>query len=713
MARLAAVESSLPEGIEILGEEVMERESKPNPFETIYLTEALRDPDLYWDLFSPEIVTGEAKQLFQRGNVVLLGSNGTGKTMLLRLFDPAVQVAYLQKGKEIPIPEESRRFLSIGINFVSAAVGTFGGRRVTRNVEDNLDLWGRYFGDFLNYFLVGELLQTLEFISAPECLVLTKHLGSRTDAKSLDEFSRRLAGNACWFGAMKEISSLREIMSLVRERISIYRAFANWNMEALPEAISRTKTDIGIPLIESRKELENLEILGATIPLMVTIDQYETLLHIDYETALDPSKSIGRVFCRVVNSLMSSRSPEVSFKVGVRPYSWDREMRAFGTDARLELGRDYQKVNLDDLLRRKENRSSWIFPEFASDVAGRRIAKALGGDPKKYETWFTKALEELSTEDELGRYCANVEDRLLPRHPEWPESWNNMLAELYAESKFEAKLAEVWLAQRTRTMDDDEVRGEGGKRLEEAFGNREWKSEYWAKERREALLTRIASSCRQRRLYGGWEAVLTLSGDNILVFLSLCREIWHIRERVKAESEGQLEKFSIDVQAQAIRSVSESWLKKQTEFPGGSRRQDFVKRLAVGIRKGLEADSGLVYPGRNGFSLLEEEYESQGAQGIRDFLANATDFGALVSSQHTTKESDKRPRRKWYIFPVLCPNLDIPAIRTKEPYYASLAEVRHWLDDEKRPGIRFRGLGQRQKQWRSSAQGSLFDAEEE
>ena len=358
----------------------MEREFRPNPFQTLYLTEALTDPDLYWDLFSPQIVTGEAKQLFQPGNVVLLGSNGTGKTMLLRLFAPAVQAAYLRKHKEIPIPEESRRFLSIGINFVSAAVGAFGGRKVTQDAGDNLTLWGLYFGDFLNYFLVGELLGALEFLATPRGAVLAEYLGAQIGRESLDAFAKALAANDCWFGAMKSASSLREVTDAIRGRVSAYRAFANWNIEALPENISRTKTDVGAPLIESRKGLQSLGIIGGSVPLMVTIDQYETLFHIDYEkTSFEPSRSIGRVFCRVVNSLMSSRTPDVSYKVGVRPYSWEREMRAFGTDARLELGRDYQKVNLDDLLRRKENRSSWIFPKFAGDVAGRRIAKSLGG----------------------------------------------------------------------------------------------------------------------------------------------------------------------------------------------------------------------------------------------------------------------------------------------------------------------------------------------
>ena len=67
---------------------------------------------------------------------------------------------------------------------------------------------------------------------------------------------------------------------------------------------------------------------------------------------------------------------------------------------------------------------------------------------------------------------------------------------------------------------------------------------------------------------------------------------------------------------------------------------------------------------------------------MREFLENAADFGSLVKLPHTTKNKDRRRRTKWYLFPILCPNFDIPAIRTKEPYYAAIAEVRRWVTTE-------------------------------
>ena len=94
---------------------------------------------------------------------------------------------------------------------------------------------------------------------------------------------------------------------------------------------------------------------------MVAIDQYETLIHLDYERQRDPDKSLGHQLCRVVNSFLATRNPAVSYKVGVKALSWGRELRLFSSDARLEQGRDYQPVDLDEVLRRSENTSSWIF----------------------------------------------------------------------------------------------------------------------------------------------------------------------------------------------------------------------------------------------------------------------------------------------------------------------------------------------------------------
>jgi len=664
----------------------MDTRQRENPFQVLYLTEAMTDPNLYWELFSPRIITGEAQKLFALGNVVLLGSNGTGKSMLLRLFAPSVQAAYLRHGREMPLPKASQRLLGIGINFVVAGVDRLAARRLTPDRQENILQWSIMFGDYLNYFLVREILTTLQFLGTSDGKPLAELLRARVDREVLEQFAEWLAGRDCWFGALNGKKRFEEVQQALSQRLHEYRAYSNWNSDELPEAIKVSKSEIAQPILECRRGLAELGILDQEIPLTVTIDQYETLLNRDYDTVTDPEGAMGRALCRVVNAFMAMRAPEVSYKIAVRPYSWDREMRVFGSDAHLEFERDYQKVDLDDVLSRKEATSSWIFPVFARDVASRRMALTLGGKAKDHGTWLKGTLARLSPEEELLRYCAKDENVLLPKNEAWSNEWRTALAELYRGSKFKAKLAETWINQHA---------GRKGTlpKVPSDFERGEWARPYWHKERREALLMQIASSCRQRRVYGGASTLLTLSGYNITIFLNLCREIWDTNERAIAKGSTTADNpISVDIQTDAIRKVAEGWFNKLTEFPEGGRRQDFIGRLGLGIRKALLADKGLVYPGHNGFSLLIAEYDRSEAVPIKTFLENARDFGALISSRHTSKEHDGRLRKKWYIFPLLCVNFEIPVVRTKEPYYADLTEVAAWLSD-KRPAIVFRGPG--------------------
>jgi hypothetical protein len=321
-------------------------------------------------------------------------------------------------------------------------------------------------------------------------------------------------------------------------------------------------------------------------------------------------------------------------------------------------------------------------------------------------------LDQLPPDRELENYCSREPERLLPRHDDWPPAWNKLLKKIYKRNKFESKMAEVWINQKLgRTTEFPD-------RLTPAARERDWSRPWWQKERREALLTQIASDCRQRRLYGGWDILMTLSGSNILVFVNLCREIWDIWERAQLKAGHPLKSITSEIQSQAIRVVADFWLQAQEQYPGGAERRDFITRLGIGIRKALLADRGLVYPGHTGFSLLNDEYDSKRAEKARHFLEEATDFGTLIALPHTTKEKDRRPRTKWYLFPALCPHFDIPAIRTKEPYYATLEELQHWLSPD-RPAIEFRRPGERRRPARrgtkgtkvggAGTQGTLFD----
>ena len=642
-----------------------------NPFSELYLSEAIEDPILYSRWFSPAILTGQTEGLFRKENTVLRGSNGTGKTMLLRLLSSSVREAYLNNPGDFRLPDALRSSIGLSVNFLHAGFGSLGRRRLRKDQEANEEQWTFLFADLLNYYVVASLLETLAFLKK-DGRGVADEIAARLECVRLDAFACCLASHPCWFGALQDVKDFGALRERVRRRIESYGSFVNWNTNALAPGIRSTKSSIGQPILAARDALRRTEVLDERVALIVTLDQYESLYHVDYGSATPEAPRMGSAFCRVVNSLLALRAPAVFCKIGVRHYAWGRELRGLNTDQSLERKRDYELIDLDEVLRRQENTKSWIFPRFAADVAARRIAASKGGSSGDYVSWFEKKLERLQPDEEIQKYDRGGKEGLVPYSRDAvAEGWREALGRMYGSSKYRAKLAEAWTRQRLGRG------GELGDAPRESDMDMPWDREWWQKERREALLTQVASECQQRKLYAGWETLLTLSGANVLIFINLCREIWDHWQRAQSKAREPIEVISADVQSQAVRIVAAGWLEKQEEFPNGGTRRRFVERLGIAIRKEIIADRALSYPGHNGFSVVDEDWKKDDA--VRRFLEGAEDYGALVGFPHTTKERDRRRRRKWYLTPILCPNFEIPAIRTKEPYYAGVQEVRMWV----------------------------------
>ena len=88
-----------------------------NPFHENYITETTT-PENFVKLFSPLHLseTLDILALFQPGNVILTGVQGTGKSMLLALLRPEIRIAYENQSVDFPIPDEYKRFIGAGIH---------------------------------------------------------------------------------------------------------------------------------------------------------------------------------------------------------------------------------------------------------------------------------------------------------------------------------------------------------------------------------------------------------------------------------------------------------------------------------------------------------------------------------------------------------------------------------------------------------------------
>ena len=76
-----------------------------NPFRDALVTELIEDPALYGQMFSERILVGETIGVFQPANVILVGPQGSGKSMILNLIRYSVISEWIsKKGKPDPVP---------------------------------------------------------------------------------------------------------------------------------------------------------------------------------------------------------------------------------------------------------------------------------------------------------------------------------------------------------------------------------------------------------------------------------------------------------------------------------------------------------------------------------------------------------------------------------------------------------------------------------
>ena len=110
--------------------------ARVNPFHELYMTETIR-PNDFVDVFSPLLVS-DAMELFQPGNVVLMGVQGSGKSMLLALLKPQVQIAYRRAERSFPVPDEFNRFIGAGLNLTRSGAIDLASARSMRMQRMNL-----------------------------------------------------------------------------------------------------------------------------------------------------------------------------------------------------------------------------------------------------------------------------------------------------------------------------------------------------------------------------------------------------------------------------------------------------------------------------------------------------------------------------------------------------------------------------------------------
>ena len=641
-----------------------------NPFHDLYIGEATPEDELV-QLFSPVIVD-YATAIFEPGNVIVRGLQGTGKTMLLNLLRPESRLAYHQKQIEFPAPTHARRFIGAGINLRKCGALEF-----VQHLESDADPrrvqdLALVFADFVNYWIVADLIETVRILTNAAVVDANESIGFQGNPALLDAFARRLGTDGCWFDALQGVQSFAELRKAINKRISEYRRYINLNSDQLPDWITSTKTLIGDPVIKTAHALRHAGVIGEKTEVFIRIDQYEQL-----NTLNVVGTKYGDACQQLVHKALAARDSRVSYRIGTRSHGWPEDPVIYRTNDSLELKRDFTVIDIDQVFRRRENARTWIFPRFARDIFVRRmrvseyarqltLTEAFGRSPKPSERADTYVAQH-----RRSQFVAN-DMATLPANTSF--EWNQYIEQTAETDVLSAWLACAWVRQKS-------VVRRGGRQLTEppSPGDRPWsKKPYWHKERVQHALMQIASANRQALVWSGEEDVLSLSGGQIVIFLFICQHIWDawLRDRRSATDADVTFPIKPEVQSQGVLDASIEWFGKFPEGDDSQRRKAFVETAGKRFYKRLTDDKAMSYPGANGFSLKNDDLVQN--ETLAKFLRQAVGYGDLYEAPHTSKTKGER-RTKYYLAPIFSPYFRIPSVHTKEPEYLSVGIAQDWL----------------------------------
>ena len=637
-----------------------------NPFSNLYITEAI-PAEQFVKVFSPVLVNeSETHLIFQPGSVIVRGLQGTGKSALLNLLKPETLIAYLNSGEEWPLPEHCSKFISANITLRSSGALDFGQRSFGAQDDNYEKITGLFFGDYLNYWIIDDLLKNIELLFSKKGHVLANFLDLTADKRLLEGFARDISKNNCWFGYLEDISSFKQLREKIQNRILSYESFLNYNSD-LPSKFLTTKTRPGDPIGATADALKRCGIIPHDLPVFVSIDQYEDLMDLE----MDSEGNFPTIFRSVIMKMLGNRDKRVSYRVGARPYSISVGYQGFGNNAFTEEMREFKFVDLGKMLAGAESRSS-LFPKFCDDVLRRRLCYEKYPEIKSRHSYVRYMFgPHAKPEAKVRKFVKTVSRNLISPQGNWPAGAEKYLRELAKTDPISAKMGEAWLRQKNK---------KGDLKLK-SISEQPWmKKPWWKKERKQLSLLQVFSSSNQKMVWYGHTDVTSLSGGNIIIFLSICQFVWaeYLREQ-QASVQNVPQGINPNVQAMGIQSASEHWFRKvKAEPKGGDDRYTFVHILATFLRARLKSDRAMSYPGENGFSLPVHDLED--AEIVDVFLDNCVAFGVLEKTDHTPKTARRGLSKKWYLTSILTPYFQLPTPHIKEPFYADLSDVYGWME---------------------------------
>lgn len=659
-----------------------------NPFQQLYFSDDTQTENNFVELFSEEVLQTAIHPVFQGGNVVLSGTQGCGKTMILSLLRPETRIAYWKLEQEFPVAKHMRNFISAGVNLTRSRITDIVQVTLNRGDETDERELPLYFGDFFNYLIVEDLVKSAETIgNHPEVF------DSLVDLTNINKFVLILSKQDCWFGYLDGVQTLEELKLRITTRINFYRRWVNGNFFNIepPVDIRQTKTNIGEPIARTAECFRQSGMIADNVPVLIRIDQIEEM----HRAFTDRQRNLLLAFRKIINRVFASRDARVHYRAGTRRYGWNNPefLGVWGSEARLENRRDYNLIDMDqELFARGEAKNS-IYERLTIDAFQKRLKYYFRNEITDFKPQLVKSIFGRSpiAEDRISQLKLEQDESQIDRAlgldlaadgGEWSEEWRLFLRNLYRtgyEGKIDAALAAAWGRQT----------GGGQSKVQHRESpppsNLPWRErKWWRKERLDQAVLQLMTRCQQRFMWWGYNDICSLSGSNITVFFHICHRIWDgfLKNEASLPETKQTDilnggTINRNIQDAGILFASNEWFNKLPEEPGGNARKNFVEKLGIKLNKEMMSDLRMAYPGGNGISFVLSEFESEAGDisDLRSFIREAVGYGALVEFEHSSKLKTGERRVKFYLNPILCPRFQIPEARTKEPYYWKIQDL--------------------------------------
>ncbi len=670
-----------------------------NPFADAYVTHTVSDGH-FVRFFSP-ILVASAGTLFQSGNAVIKGTQGSGKSMLLRLLEAEIRIAYFKIDPEekspdtrYPVPRDLRQFLSSRVDLNKSGLLDIANTLPDNPTPEEIADLTKSFADFFNYWLLRGLLHGIETICEnPDSF------DGLVKAERKDAFAAQLASEECWFGALSGVKDWEGLKLEIKDRVIAYRAWANGNSDLL-DSVRRSRTMIGEPLARASQVLKSTGVIEDSTNVFATIDQIEALW-----MQGDGKRALGERLRCELHEVLGKRDDRISYRIGARRYDWGKGGSLAMRDGRqLEEGRDYQIFDIDAQLRRGEYAKNWSFRRLAKDVFRRRVMTTFpdsSAQPKNLHQSEIFFGPSPSPQEMVASAIKKPEfERLIKLDPAWPDNWREAIIRVYQKAvpgipqppkqdypfdPLNALLLAAWGMQTGGKGRSSDRFHRATKAPPQSASDAPWNKAkmYWRKERYPQAVLQLISRHQQKMQWWGEPKVLSLCGSNILRFITICRITWDYWQRL---TDGSLppqnapkQIVPVEIQTRAIaeasRKVHEA-LMRQPGQPAGDVRSRFLNKIASWLRSNLLDDKAMSNPGQNGFSLRVSDLNQH--EALRQLIEESVGWGDLYEMDHTSKiksEHASEPRKKYYINPALSPFYELPEAHTKEPVYATREDI--------------------------------------